>query len=237
MKLLRPTAISVLSLLLLATLGACSAAWASPEERVLPVDLHSSDKARKLAKAHGRALRDLSAGVYHCLPWLEVPRHSIGFFRPKDATQDERYLSLRVYIEQEASPEFAKLGPEDRAAAMFSRYVGPLLKRMGADRRLLDDADLDGFTIILDWTKPTPQAAGARPITETIAVFIKKPMAAEYLAGRAAVARLAEARILAWHGETALGQMRLTAYDDDFVATYKVVNYQLEKGVTCPTGL
>jgi hypothetical protein len=208
-----------------------------PTDRVLPADQYTTDKSRRLGTTHVRALQELNAGVYHCWPWVETQRASIGFYRPKNAQQDDRYLSIRIYIEQDPSPAFGKLPFEQRAAAMFSRYVGPLLKRMGADRRLLDDADLDGFTIILDWTKPTPQAAGARPITETIAVFIKKPMAAEYLAGRAAVARLAEARILAWHGETALGQMRLTAYDDDFVATYKVANYQLEKGVTCPTGL
>jgi hypothetical protein len=91
--------------------------------------------------------------------------------------------------------------------------------------------------VILDWTKPASEAAAERPITETIAVFIPKAMAAEYLAGRAPVARLAEARILGWEGETARGQVRVTAWEDDFVATYKVANYQLEKGVSCPSGL
>ncbi len=235
---MKPLASSLLSLLLLASLGAGSIAWAGPaDDRVLPTDQHSSDKARRLAKTHGRALRDLSAGVYHCLPWLELHKHSVGFFRPKDATQDERYLSLRVYIEQDASPQFARLGADERAAAMFSRYVGPLLKRMGAERTLLDDPDLDGFTVILDWTKPASQPTGGAPIIETIAVFIKKPMAAEYLAGRATVGRLTEARVLGWDGETARGQVRVTAWEDNFVATYKVANYQLEKGVSCPSGL
>jgi hypothetical protein len=238
MKPMTRIAISMLSLLVLTTLGTGSTGWAAPaDDRVLPVDQHSSDKAKRLAKAHARALRDLSVGVYHCLPWLEVHKQSIGFFKPKDAGQDERYLSMRVYIEQDASPQFSKLGAEERATAMFSRYVGPLLKRMGADRTLLDDPDLDGFTVILDWTKPSPRASGERPITETIAVFIKKPMAAEYLGGRASAGKLAEARTLAWDGETALGPIRLTAYEDDFVATYRVANYQLEKGVSCPTGL
>jgi hypothetical protein len=238
MKSTTRTAISVLSALLLAALVGGSIVWAAPaDDRVLPADQYSSDKARRLAKTHARALRDLGAGVYHCLPWLEVHKQSIGFFKPKDTPQDERYLAMRVYIEQDASPQFSKLGAEERAAAMFSRYVGPLLKRMGADRALLDDPDLDGFTVILDWTKPTERAAGERPVTETIAVFIKKAMAAEYLAGRTPAGRLAEARTLAWDGETALGPMRLTAYEDDFVATYKVANYQLEKGVSCPTGL
>ncbi|HSF05385.1 MAG TPA: hypothetical protein VLG10_06290 [Methylomirabilota bacterium] len=238
MRLLMYTASVLLSLLLLVAVGPGTTAWAGPaDDRLLPADQHSSDKARRLAKTHARALRDLSAGVYHCLPWLELHKQSIGFFRPKDASQDERYLSLRVYIEQDASPQFARLGADERAAAMFSRYVGPLLKRMGSERTLLDDPDLDGFTVILDWTKPAPRAASEQPITETIAVFIKKAMAAEYLAGRVPVGRLAEARILAWDGETARGQMRVTAWEDDFVATYKVANYQLDKGVSCPSGL
>ena len=234
MRLLTRTANSLLAFLLLTAPAAGSMAWAGPiDDRLLPMDQHSSEKARRLVKTHGRALRELSAGVYHCLPWLEVSKHSIGFFRPKGATQDERYLSMRVYIEQDASPQFARLKAEERAAAMFSRYVGPLLKRMAAERALLDDPNLDGFTVILDWTKPTPRDAGERPVTETIAVFITKPMAAEYLGGRAPVSRLAEARTLAWDGETARGPVRLTAWEDDFVKTYKVANYQLEPGVTC----
>jgi hypothetical protein len=227
-------AIPLLSLLLLAELGAGAMVWAGPaEDRVLPIDQYSSDKGRRLAKTHARALLALSSGVYHCLPWLEVSKQSIGFFRPKDAGQDDRYLSMRVFIEQDASPEFARLTAEERAAAMFSRYVGALLKRMGSERALLDDHDLDGFTVILDWTKPAPSAAGERPVTETIAVFIKKPLAAEYLNGRLSVVRLAEARVLAWDGERPVGPLRLTAWEDNFVTTYKVNNYQVEKGVSC----
>src|SRR2546430_9691537 len=36
------------------------------------------------------ALRELNEGVYHCLPWLEVQKQSIGFFKPKGATQDDQ---------------------------------------------------------------------------------------------------------------------------------------------------
>jgi hypothetical protein len=31
-----------------------------------------------------------------------------------------------------------------------------------------------------------------------------------------------------------MGPLRLSAWDDNFVSTYKVKNYQLEPGVTCP---
>lgn len=212
-----------------------TAAWAAPsDDRILSADQYTSEKARKLAVSHERALRELNAAVYHCLPWLEVRQQSIGFFRPKGATQDDRYLSLRVYIEQDPSPQFASLKLEDRAAAMFSRYTGALLKRMAADRALLSDPALDGFSVILEWVKQGPRAGGDRPVHETIAVFLRKPAVAEYLSGRKPIGQLADgARVLAWDGETAVGQLRLTAWDDNFVTSYKVANYEVEKGVTC----
>ncbi len=222
-------------LLALAAGGAAPAGSAtSPDDRVLPVDQYTTDKARRLAATHERALRDLSATIYHCLPWLEVHKTSIGFYRPKGASQDDRYLSMRVYIEQDASPQFARLARDARAAAMFSRYVGPLLRRMAADRNLVADASLDGFSVILDWVKPTPRPAGGSPVHETIAVFIPKPTAVDYLGGRLEVGGLADvARVLSWDGETALGQIKLTAWDDNFVATHKVANYELDKNITC----
>jgi len=95
-------------------------ASAPPDDRLLPAAEHTSDKGRELATRHSGALRELNTEVYHCLPWLEVQKHSIGFFKPRHATADERFLSIRLYIEQEPSPEFASLGTEQRASAMFS---------------------------------------------------------------------------------------------------------------------
>jgi len=213
--------------------AALAAAQAS-DDRILPADQYTSDKARVLAQTHSRALRDLNEGVYHCLPWLEVQRQSIGFFKPKAATQDDRYFSMRVYIEQDPSPQFAKMKVEERASAMVSRYVGPLLRRMATDRSLLTDPSLDGFTIILEWQKQAVTNASDRPVHETIAIFLKKPMAAEYLAGRLSVRQLAEgAQILGWDGEQSLGPVKVAAWDDNFVATYKVANYEMAPGVTC----
>ncbi len=224
-------ALAVMSLVLLISAGV-AAAQAS-NDRILPSDQYTSDKARRLAQDHGGALRELNEGVFHCLPWLEVQKASIGFFRPKGATQDDRYLSMRVYIEQDPSPQFARLRVEERASAMFSRYVGPLLRRMTADRTLLSDSHLDGFTVILEWQK-LAAAAGERPIHETIAIFLRKAVVADFLAGRGSVGHLAEvAQIMGWDGETALGALKLKAWDDNFVATYKVANYQLASGVSC----
>lgn len=103
-------------------------------ELVLPPQQYSSEKAKRLAATHRAALDDLSMALYHCLPWLEIQRGSIGFFKPNHATTDDRYLSVRAFVEQEASLSFGRLGHEQRAAAMFSRYVGHLTGR-GARRR------------------------------------------------------------------------------------------------------
>ena len=212
------------------------AATAAPaDDRLLPLDQYTSDKSRTLATTHGQALRDLSTGIYHCLPWVEIQKHSIGFFKPKHlAGGDIRYLSLRIYIEQDPSADFARLRVEDRASAMFSRYVGPLLRRMTKSQAIAADTGVEGFTIILEWLKQAQRGAGDRPVHETIAIFIDKPVAVEYLARATPITEVAaKARVLGFDGETALGSLRLAVCDDNFVTTYNVANYVLEPGVTC----
>ena len=222
------------ALVLACVMPAGRAAAAPPEDRVLPVDQYTSDKARTLGATHREALRALNGGIYHCMPWVEVQKHSVGFFKPKHATVDDRYLSIRIYIEQDPSAEFARFRVEERASAMFSRYVGPLLRRMTKSPAVAADATLDGFTVILEWMKQIPRAAGERPIHETIAIFIEKAVAVDYLGGALPITEVAaKARVLGFDGETALGPLRLAVWDDNFVSTFKVSNYVLEPGVTC----
>ncbi|OLC89155.1 MAG: hypothetical protein AUJ05_13250 [Candidatus Rokubacteria bacterium 13_1_40CM_3_69_38] len=190
---------------------------APPDDRILAVDQYTSEKARTLARKYAPALRDLNAGIYHCLPWLEVSKESIGFFRPKHLvpSKDDRYLSLRIYVDQETSPQFASLKMDGRAAAMFSRYM------------------VDGFTVIVHWLKPTIEA-GAQPVNETIAAFIERSVVADYLAGRARASDLASrATVLGFDGKTALGRLSVSGWEDDFVKTFQIANYRLEPGVTC----
>jgi len=218
--------------LLVLTGGAAVAA--PPTDRVLAASEYTTEKGRALANAHVRALQELNAGIYHCWPWVELQKASIGFYRPKNATQDDRYLSARIYIEQDASPAFGQLRFEERAAAMFSRYVSPLLRRMTKDPALASDSKLDGFTTILEWMKPAPPVGG-RPVHETIAVFIDKAAALEYLSGQADFKALTgRARVLGFDGQTPLGVVALgTTWDDNFVNTFKVANYQMEPGIVC----
>jgi hypothetical protein len=228
----RPTVVA--ALVLACVMSAGRAAAAPPEDRLLPVELYTSDKARTLGATHREALRALNAGIYHCMPWVEIQKHSIGFFKPKHATVDDRYLAIRIYIEQDPSPEFARFRVEERASAMFSRYVGPLLRRMTKSPAVAADATLDGFTIILEWMKQIPRSPGERPIHETIAIFIEKGVAVDYLAGALPITEVAaKARVLGFDGETALGPLRVAVWDDNFVSTFKVSNYVLEPGVTC----
>lgn len=221
--------------LVLACVAVAGNASAAPaEDRLLPFAQYTTDKARGLATTHGGALRELNAALYHCMPWVEVQKYSIGFFKPKHIIGgDDRYLSLRMYIEQDPSKDFANLRVEQRASAMFSRYVGPLLRRMTKDPKVADDPAVDGFTIIVEWSKQE-RGAGDRPVHETIAIFIDKPVARAYLAGGTPIAEVAaKARTLGFDGETPLGPLRLAVWDDDFVKTYKVANYVLEPGVSC----
>jgi hypothetical protein len=228
----RPTLVA--ALVLACVMSAGRAAAAPPEDRLLPVELYTSDKARTLGATHREALRALNSGIYHCMPWVEIQKHSIGFFKPKHVTVDDRYLSIRIYIEQDPSPEFARFRVEERASAMFSRYVGPLLRRMTKSPAVAADATLDGFTIILEWMKQIPRSPGDRPIHETIAIFIEKAVAVDYLAGALPITEVAaKARVLGFDGETALGPLRVAVWDDNFVSTFKVSNYVLEPGVTC----
>jgi hypothetical protein len=222
------------ALVLACLIGAGRAAAAPPEDRLLSVEQHTSDKARSLATTHREALRALNAGIYHCMPWVELQKHSIGFFRPKQAAGDDRYLSLRIYIEQDPSPEFTRFRVEERASAMFSRYVGPMLRRMTKDPAIATDLALDGFTVILEWMKQMPRTAGERPVHETIAVFVDKTVAVDYLAGLIPISEVAaKGRVLGFDGETPLGPLRLAVWEDQFVSTFKVSNYVLEPGVSC----
>jgi hypothetical protein len=206
---------------------------ASREDHILPASEYTSEKGRRLAATYAAALSNLGASIYHCLPWLEVHHHSIGFFKPKGAAADERYLSIRVFVEQEASPWFASLGVDGRASSMFSRYVGPLLRRMAREPSLLADPAVGGFAVVIEWLKPAPARADGRPVHETIAAFVERSVAADYLAAGHTGDLVARTRVLGFDGETPLGELRLSAWDDDFVATYKVKNYEVASGVRC----
>jgi hypothetical protein len=227
--------LAAVTLVSLALSSGPATAAAPSDASVLPPEQHTSDKGRKLATTYVGALRDLSARIYHCMPWVEVPKNGIGFYKPKHLDGDARYFSVKMYIDQQPSPEFAAFTIEERASRMFSRYVGAMLRRMARPQTLLTESALDGFTVILEWLKQAPTAPGGRPIHETIAVFLDRPTVIDYLGGRVPSRDLAtRSRILGWDGATALGPLKLNSWDDDFVSTFKMANYQVAPGVSCP---
>lgn len=230
---LTPRCAVLVATALLAATSVLPARAAAPDDRILGLERYTSEKGRELGARYARELRDLNARIYNCMPWLEVNKEGIGFFKPKDVSRDDRYLSLNVYIEQDASPQFSDMRIEERASSMFSRYVGPLLQRMTTNPAILKDGSVDGFSVILKWVKPSTAHDG-RPVHETIAVFMDKPLAAEYLTGMTPVTQLVQrARVYGWEGESPLGTLRLAAWNDDFLSTFKVKNYQPDPGVTC----
>jgi hypothetical protein len=228
-------ALLALALLAVPVLGLAGAASSAPEEdRVHPVDRYTTEKAKALGKAHAGALRELNAFIYHCVPWVETEKQSIGFFRPKHIEQDERYLSIRIFIEQDPSPAFAALDSTSRGAAMFSRYVGFLLRTMTKSPGILADPALGGFITILEWRKQDGSERSGRPVHEVIAVYIPKPLAQAYLSGSVKIDELARrARVMGWDGEKALGELKLPAWDDNFVNTYKMPNYKPDPEAKC----
>lgn len=208
---------------------------APPDDRILPVEEHRTEKARRLARTYDTDLRALNAEIYHCMPWLDVQKAGIGFYKPRHVADDDRYLSLRVYIEQDPAPGFLRLAPEQRAAAMFSRYVRPLLARMARNRAMFTDADLSGFNLNLEWLKQAAADGNGPPIHEGIQVFVDRQTAAEFLAGRVPIGDLAHrVHVRRWDGDRVVGDITLAgAWEDTFVSTFKIANYQPEPGVTC----
>ena len=204
----------------------------APTDRVLQPDRYTSDKGRALGQKYQGALRDLNAKVYHCMPWLDVKPEGIGFYKPKHIEGDIRYLSLNVNVDQQPAPEFVRLSVQDRVSSMFSRYVPHLLRSM-ATNDLIKEPNLEGFTVIASWLKAEP-ASGQQAVMETAAVFVPKSVVVDYLRGKASVAQLAEgSHVIAWDGETKLGQIKPRAWADDFVLTYKVAGYTPDPKISC----
>lgn len=204
----------------------------APADRVLQPDRYTSEKGRALGQKYQGALRDLNAKVYSCMPWLDVKPEGIGFYKPKHIDGDIRYLSLNVNVDQQPAPEFTKLSVQDRVSSMFSRYVPHLLRSM-ATNDLIKEPNVEGFTVITSWLKAEP-ASGQQAVMETAATFVPKSIAVDFLRGKATVAQLAEgSHVIAWDGETKIGQIKPKAWADDFVLTYKVAGYTPDPKVSC----
>jgi hypothetical protein len=229
----------LIALVLLALVGGAgyppTAGGAPPAEAIIALDKYTTEKGRTLAATFAPQLRQIHNRVYHCRPWLDVRKGSLGFTRPVGLPGDDRYLNIWVWVEQEITPEFAGLGSAARrASAMFSRHGVDLLRQLAADAGILAHPVVHGYSVILEWIKPTGRV-GNEETAETLGVFADKSTVQAFLARRISAAEFVEkATIVAFDGRERLGRLPLEVWEDDFATTFKPKDYEpQDKSVGC----
>jgi hypothetical protein len=207
---------------------------AAADDTILSVDQYKTVKARNLATTHEPLLKQIREEIYQCMPWVGVQKAGIGFRQPKGAVDDDRYLSIWIVIDQDEDARFAALPAERRASAMFSRYGTDLLRRMAALQPLVADPNVQGFSVVLSWLKPGTGGGTVQPVNETLALFVDKQTALGFLAKRVTAAEFTRrAKFSVFDGVQDMGRLPLEVWEDSFVRTFKVANYEAPKGQRC----
>jgi hypothetical protein len=206
---------------------------AAADDAIMSIDQYKTAKARTLATTHQPLLNQMREEIYHCMPWVGVQKAGIGFRQPKGAVEDDRYLSVWIVIDQDEDARFSALPPERRASAMFSRYGTDLLRRMASLQPLVADPNVQGFSVVLSWLKPGTGGA-VQPVNETLALFVDKQTALGYLGKRVSAPEFTRrAKFSVFDGTQDMGRLPLEVWEDSFVRTYKVANYEAPKGQRC----
>jgi len=206
---------------------------AAADEAIMGIEQYKTPKARTLATTHQPLLKQMREEIYHCMPWVGVQKAGIGFRQPKGATEDDRYLSVWIMIDQDEDARFTALPAERRASAMFSRYGTDLLRRMAALQPLVADPNVQGFSVVLSWLKPGTGGA-VQPVNETLALFVDKPTALAFLGKRVSASEFTRrAKFSVFDGVQDMGRLPLEVWEDSFVRTFKVANYETPKGQKC----
>jgi len=206
---------------------------AAADDAIMAIDQYKTPKARTLATTYQPVLQQVREEIYHCMPWVGVQKAGIGFRQPKGAVEDDRYLSVWIVIDQEEDARFAALPAERRASAMFSRYGTDLLRRMASHQALVADPNVQGFSVVLSWLKPGTGGA-VQPVNETLAFFVDKQTTMGYLAKRVPASELTRrAKFSLFDGVQDMGRLPLEVWEDSFVRTFKVANYEAPKGQKC----
>ena len=211
--------------------GVVALAYAGPADYLLPVDKHTTPKGRALAAKYRPQLLALSDYVYHCLPYVEI-RNGLGFKRvPKEAA-DDRYVAVWIRAEQAPDPTFAALPLDRQYSAMFSRYGVPMLSRLAALPGIQSDPDVYGFSVAVEWVKPGSDPN--RPTMEILALFADQASTRSFLAKTLPGADyVRNARLSFFDGDKEIGRLPIEVWEDNFVGTYKIPGYELEKGKVC----
>ena len=211
--------------------GAVALAQAGPSDYVMPVDKHTTAKGRALAVKYHPHLLQFSEYVYHCLPYLEI-RNGLGFKRVPKEPADNRYAAVWVRAEQATDAAFAALPVDRQASAMFSRYAVPMLKRLSAIPGLQSDPDVYGFSVAVEWMKPGSDPN--RPTMEILSMFADQASSRAFLAKTLPAGEYVQRmRLTFFDGDKEVGRLPIEVWEDNFVATYKVPGYEMEKGKVC----
>ena len=206
---------------------------AAADDAIMAIDQYKTPKARTLATTYQPVLQQVREEIYHCMPWVGVQKAGIGFRQPRFAVEDDRYLSVWIVIDQDEDARFAALPTERRASAMFSRYGTDLLRRMASHQALVADPNVQGFSVVLSWLKPGTGGA-VQPVNETLAFFVDKQTTMGYLAKRVPASELTRrAKFSLFDGVQDMGRLPLEVWEDSFVRTFKVANYETPKGQRC----
>jgi hypothetical protein len=206
---------------------------AAADEAIMGIEQYKTPKARTLATTHQPLLKQMREEIYNCMPWVGVQKAGIGFRQPKGAAEDDRYLSVWIMIDQDEDARFAALPAERRASAMFSRYGTDLLRRMAALQPLVADPNFQCFSVVLSWLKPGTGGA-VQPVNETLALFVDKQTTLGFLGKRVSAGEFTRrAKFSVFDGVQDMGRLPLEVWEDSFVRTFKVANYEAPKGQRC----
>jgi hypothetical protein len=206
---------------------------AAADEAIMGIEQYKTPKARTLATTHQPLLKQMREEIYNCMPWVGVQKAGIGFRQPKGAAEDDRYLSVWIMIDQDEDARFSALPAERRASAMFSRYGPDLLRRMAALQPLVADPNVQGFSVVLSWLKPGTGGA-VQPVNETLALFVDKQTTLGFLGKRVSAGEFTRrAKFSVFDGVQDMGRLPLEVWEDSFVRTFKVANYEAPKGQRC----
>ncbi|MEX2222963.1 MAG: hypothetical protein WEG40_14320 [Candidatus Rokuibacteriota bacterium] len=206
---------------------------AAADDAIMSVDQYKTAKARTLATTHQSLLNQVRQDIYHCMPWVGVQKAGIGFRQPKGAVEDDRYLSVWIVIDQDEDARFAALPAERRASAMFSRYGTDLLRRMASLQPVVADPNVQGFSVVLSWLKPGTGGA-VQPVNETLALFSDKQTTLGFLAKRVPAGEFTRrAKFTVFDGVQDKGRLPLEVWEDSFVRTHKVANYEAPRTQRC----
>ena len=200
------------------------------DEAIGTPDQYNTAKARTLASAHHGQLVTLYDSISTCLPWVNVHTRGIGFRKPKWAQEDERYLATWILIDQKDDGRFGEFSKERRASAMFSRYGVDLLRRMTALKAVAGDGGVQGYGVVLSWTKP----GSDEKVNESLVFWVDKATAQGFLARRVPAADMvSRAKLNYFDGVEEHGRIALEVWEDNFTTTFKVKEAAASSAQTC----